>query len=285
MFAIMKSIFNMNNRTTYTVAGIGIILILVVAIGFLLWQRGYFGTKEVQRSMPMKTSYKTTPIPEKIYTDGDQAYEGKPQEDIDLYVDTFVTKYYTYKDVLLEHNIPISPEPETMSLGYVVETVPQLEQQIEDNLVSTADFAYIKAKYRLSPSLSQAEKKFPDLKAGAMSMINQFRERFLVDNPDVEDIVNLANEDYNLQLLNYRDINEVVYDYRSDERYLFYTDPGFNEFLFEQEEGVVSEPYELMHEDGEGYAYVIVYPMEINKRTYISLPEALGDRNSSFEER
>ncbi|MEI6532690.1 MAG: hypothetical protein WCO06_02530 [Candidatus Roizmanbacteria bacterium] len=231
-------------------------------------------TQTQSKYKKLPKSFKGTPIPTSIY---DRAYnkwwqiEDKKKE---TYVTDTIKKYYTYREILKSNNVPISQYPENPTFDEIEADWYKMQQYAQKELVSSTDFLYIIARYQGSSTRNEASAKFGDLKIKAKELIEKYRT--LLDKPavNVYYVMNLANTDKDLILINNNWKSEYIKNYTADQK-KFYTDTGFHSFLFSQEENKVSKIYEIEDEKPFGkFAYLIIYPTRINNRVYMTLEEA-----------
>lgn len=226
------------------------------------------------------TSYNNSPISKEFYTQGIAQYGNSSTSKSDTYIATMVKNYYAYSDALKENKIAISPAPKDFKS--LEAQVPVLQSQVEANLLSSADFAYIKARYRYHPHASFVEYKFGDLKTKAFAKINYYRDLLLSAKYTPENLVAISNNDEELMLLNNYEKNEFRTNYTAAGG-LFFTDKKFHDFLFSQKANTLSEIYQLKSIDSTDYAYLLVFPTNVTNRKYRTIAELLADKDKNFK--
>ena len=229
----------------------------------------------------LPTSFHGEPIPTGFFTQARAEYARVPTTQTHAYILTTIKNYYSYRDVLQENKLLLPPLPTDFK---TLETqVPQLKGRVEANLLSIADFAYIKARYRYHPHESFVKYRLgDDLQARAKTKIDFYRNLFAQSHSQPEDIVKQANTDDELMLLNNAEQNEYRIGYTTAAG-LFFTDQHFHDFLFKQKPGVVSEIYTLRSGDNSDYAYLIVYPTNVTVKQYRTVAEVVESKASLFK--
>lgn len=226
-------------------------------------------------------SYKNIEIPVDIYAQAQLRYRTEKEKDVRDYVINIIHKYYIYQDFLNVEKIPFNPQfPLTFSA--IESDVPKMEELIQQNLVTYVDFAYIKARFRYAPEEERLKTMYGDLKVKARTILEQYKQQFAGDNVDPAAIVNAANHDMELVSLNNNEGNRIETHY-TPEKELFFTDKKFNSFLFAQKQGTVSNIFTLHGTAGDEYAYVLVYPIVLQRKQFTSSDELINNNLKYFK--
>lgn len=278
----------MNKKIIIAIAILlAIVLVLIVVSGFGLGRKGDNETvdkEDIISTLPVPKSYKNNTVSQSLVSDAVQKYQNKGVTDMQVYTSMigYVERYYMYKDVLAENNIPVPPMSD-QTYEDIERNVGVLHKIVLDNLVSHADFAYVKVRFALFPSSDIEEdvlKQVPNPREKANQLIERYRSKFLGNIVNVQQIINESNTDQEMTMLNQTDVNEYVTNYTSDQN-LFFTDPGFNAFLFAQKRSTVSPVYELKH-DSKPYAYLIVFPTNVTLNKFNSIDDIVKEKKSNF---
>jgi hypothetical protein len=226
-------------------------------------------------------SYKDTEIPVEIYQQAGLRYHLENKTEVKEYVINLIHKYYIYKDFLAAEKIPYSAQfPVTFSA--IEADVPRMESLVQQNMVTYVDFAFIKARFRYAPEEERIQRLYGDLKVKARAKLEEYRQLFSAENADPAVIIDAANHDIDLITLNNNEGNRIELHYTPDKE-LFFTDKKFNSFLFAQKQKVVSSIFTLHGVANDEYAYVIVYPIVMQKKQYMNIDELLTDNVSYFK--
>lgn len=227
-------------------------------------------------------SYKNIPIPATIYTEAQSRYRKDKVAEVEQYIIDVVHRYYIYKDFLEQNKIPYNAQY-PVTLKNMETDVPKMEELIEQNLVTYVDFAYIKARFRYAPEEERIQAKYGDIKAKARQILEQYQQQFAAENVDPASVVAAANQDVDLITINNNEGNRIETNYTPDKQ-LFFTDRKFNSFLFAQKQGKVSSLFTLHGKAGDEYAFVIVYPILVQRKSFSTIDDMLNDNLKYFKD-
>lgn len=217
--------------------------------------------------------YKNIPISSDIYVQAHARYRNEKNTDLKEYMLDLIHRYYIYKDYLSEANISFNARS-PITLTAIEQDLPEMEELINNNLISYIDFAYIKARFKYAPEEERIRKMYGDIKAKARSIIEMYRSKLSEQDVYPAEVIEASNKDLDLIILNNNEANGIELHY-TPEKHLFFTDSKFNSFVFSQKEGVVSNVYALRGVDGDEYAYLIVYPLTVKKNRFTDNKELM----------
>lgn len=213
----------------------------------------------------------------------DDLKEAAQQENVkfpDMYVKDKLVRYYIYKDVMEENDLKL-PEEMEAEQKLTLEKLNAMEQIIKDNLVSSADFAYITARFKILNKQAELEQTYGDLDERAKAVIGRYEQLFIDPSYTVDQIIDIANKDEELLALSNNQQITPITDYKGDTN-VFVLDPSFSDFLYAQPINQLSELHTMTTLENVPFGYVIIYPTKIEKRTYNSLNDLIKERTQNF---
>lgn len=220
--------------------------------------------------------YKDEVVPKNIIADLVQSGKDKGIKFPQTYAKERLTKYYIYKDVLAENNIPLPTKDN------IDDYIDQMEDLIKQYLLSKADFAFVMARFKDQPDVPALTEKYGDLEERAKTIMETYTGLFNDPNYSPSQVVEAANKDEQLIALNLGEENRYIKDYGITQTVLI-DDPTFQNFLFNQKEGEVSPAYLLKTTTGNSFAYVIVYPTSMTVRKFNSLNTVISEKYPYFK--
>ena len=220
--------------------------------------------------------YKDEVVPKNIITDLVQSAKAKDVKFPQTYAKERITKYYIYKDVLTENNIPLPTKDN------IDDYIDQMEDLIKQYLLSKADFAFVMARFKDQPNVPELTEKYGDLEERAKAIMDTYTGLFNDPTYSPSQVVDAANKDEQLIAMNLGEENRYIEDYGVTQTVLI-DDPTFQDFLFKQKEGEVSSPYLLKTTTGNPFAYVIVYPTSMTVRKFNSLNTIISEKYPYFK--
>lgn len=267
-------------------------VLFVLSLGLMINSRNFTATSDakatrdltvvprnqtVNKSFPK--SYKEEKIPTTVYQNL-TTFADIPAKGSDEYVKTQIIKFYVYKDILQESrdSTPAALIPKTYKDIY--DGVQIMEPIIKDNLLSKAFFGYIQATFAGMTDESSLKEKYGDLNGKAKAIIKRYQQLFVAGSYSPNQIIDISNKDEELLLLNNREQNKFVDDYDSTKT--IFSDKGFNDFIFSQQQDQLSDIYTLLDENKNPQAYIIVYPSKLIIKKYSTLEKLIEDRASNF---
>lgn len=231
------------------------------------------------------TKYNNESIPSSIFTEGEQKYSDVSDKNlVKKYLIQTVAKYYIYSDILQQKSL-ITPNSQPVTLALVEEKVPELEKLVRKNAISNIDFVYIKAwqDFEKHDTKNTIQSKFgPQAKEKAIEKLNEYKSK-LESGENIDTVLEQANNDADLAILNNNENNRKILEYIRDDNFvrnkqnLKIQDNNFNNFLFEQSEGKVSEVYEIGDTNKKVMA-IIVYPLRKADQDFASINELIQSK-------
>lgn len=226
-------------------------------------------------------SYKNIEIPLEIYKQAESRYRKEGKAQVKEYIINEMYKYYIYNDYLKEEGIAFTGQFPITFKNIEID-VPKMEQLIQENLVTYVDFAYIKARFKYAPEEERIQRIYGDLKVKAREILEKYKVQFSQENVNPAAIIDAANNDIDLMTLNNNEGNRIESHY-TPEKELFFTDKKFNSFVFAQKKGIVSNIFTLHGTAGDEYAYVIVFPIVVQKKQFTSSEELINTNVKYFK--
>ena len=228
------------------------------------------------------TSYNGEEIPQSIYTSGEEAYSYVTNKnETKKYIIDRVARYYVFTEILAEKGLYTKPDMSTMDFTRLEAEIPEMEDQIKNNLITTSEWGFIKARFALTPNEDLIKNNFPDMKAKAQEKVNEYKSKMEQNPSGIEDLISNSNADSDLMTLNNAEQNEYKRNYQADQQ-AFFSDDQFHEFLYSVEPGKVSEVYTLKNAKDMPYAYLVVYMNNLEKKEYSTIDEALNAKKNLF---
>ncbi len=229
-------------------------------------------------------SYNGVTIPASLYTEADRKLFTVQEDRRKKYIINRVTLYYVMRDVLKAHEVNFTDPGESPSFEQLENSLPAMKQAVDQNLLSIADFALVKAYSLTFRNDDRARAKFgEDLRPKARELIEKYRSQMEANPSDLETVVNAANRDADLQLLTNGETVEYFKDYFADlnnvpeqDNYIY--DEEFDDILFSLTPNQVS-PVLTLNSQAE-YLYFVVYPTRIEKKEYQSLKDIVAEKLS-----
>lgn len=221
-------------------------------------------------------AYKDEVVPKNIIADLVQSAKSKDVTYPQTYAKDRIVKYYIYKDVLSENNIPL-PNNENID-----DYVDEMEDLIKQHLLSKADFAYVMARFKNQPDISELTEKYGNLEDRAKTIMDTYTKLFNDPNYSPEQVVEAANKDEQLIAMNLGEENRFIKEYGVNQTVII-DDPTFQDFIFSQKEGSVSPAYILKTGSGDPFGYVIVYPTSLSVRKFNSINTIISEKYPYFK--
>ena len=225
--------------------------------------------------------YNNVAIPQKIYEEGAGKIGGAVDEKTREYINDRVVRYFVYKNILSQ---PIDTSNLTFNMITNELQNTDLENKVQEQLVTSIDFAYIKARFDFGVNKDKAQAAFPDLKNKATEEIKKYRQQLENANNDVDSIVKVvlaSNTDADMQLINNHEENKFFIKYHPDNK-VFVADTGFDNFVLQQPLHTVSKTYTVKLEDGTPAQYVIVYIFKTDRKQYNNIDELITAQLPNF---
>lgn len=225
-------------------------------------------------------SYNNKPIPQTIYNEANVTYFTVDTEKRNRYIINRVTLYYIMRDALKENNVSFTDPGETPTFTQIEEALPAMKQTLDSNLLSTADFAFVKAYFTSFNNDAAARAKFgANLEPKARELVEKYGQQFNGNN--LEQIVENANNDPELQLLTnaekamyfkgyFADLNNVP----EQDNYIY--DEEFDDIIFTLPVNQASPLIGL--NSLSPYMYIIIYPTKIDIKKYKSLKDIVAQK-------
>ena len=227
----------------------------------------------------LPTRYKDQQIPKSVYEQGFSKYRNQAGNKVHDYVLNRVERYYIYKDIIAANNLDYRLMEEFSFAGMEKE-IPNMENAIRKSLIKSVDFAYIRVKYKNIIAAKEAQSRYGDLKKQAEDLIEKYSVQ-LESGIEPQEVVARSNSDQIMLILNDNQLNEYKIDYTPEQR-LFYTDPGFQSYLYNQPIGTTSKPYQLKDANGQTYALIIVFVTKKHGSSYSSFDELYNTYRINF---
>lgn len=237
------------------------------------------------------TQYKGQTIPSSIFTDGEKKYENVTNKNnVKSYLIETVAKYYIYNDVLTEKGIINNNQSSEPTFAIIEDKIELLEKQVKENVVSSIDFAFIKAMQVTDNNdfRNQIESTYgSNLNNKANELVTKYRE-MLINGESIDTVLAAVKTDKELNLINNNEINTKILHYSRDDDFirnnqnLKFKDNNFHNFLFSQTENQVSEVYE-MGDSQKKYLYMIVYPLKVRQNEVETLNELYKQKLDLFK--
>ncbi len=221
-------------------------------------------------------AYKDEVVPANIINDLVQTAKTKDIKFPQTYAKERIIKYYIYKDVLTESNIPL-PNKDNID-----DYIDEMEDLINQYLISKADFAYVMARFKDQHNIDQLTEKYGNLEERAKIIMATYAGLFNDSSYSPSQVVEAANKDEQLIAMNMGEENRYIEDYGGNQSVLV-DDPTFQDFLFKQKEGAVSPSYILKSTMGIPFAYVIVYPSSIKVKKFNSFNTVISEKYPYFK--
>jgi hypothetical protein len=228
------------------------------------------------------TTYKEKAIDAKFAQQGEEKYKDLPDAERRAKVTNVLILYYAFADIIAENGMEAIGSD--TSFDTMEQAVGSMYVEVRGKLVHQADYAYIKAD--MIPAAIAAEGETQrDNAALALEKIQQYRTRLQANPSGYQAVLDEANTDPVLSLLNNYERNEYVTNYVDDDNnvlghYPLIFDEEFDDKLFTLQQGQVSEIIVLNSLNP--YRYVVVYPTRIEKKKYQSIEDAVKERLSLF---
>ncbi len=221
-------------------------------------------------------AYKDEVVPTNIINDLVQTAKTKDIKFPQTYAKERITKYYIYKDVLTENNIPL-PNNENID-----DYIDEMEDLIKQHLLSKADFAYVMARFKNQPDIDELTEKYGNLEDRAKTIMDTYTGLFNDPSYSPEQVVEAANKDEQIIAMNLGEENRYIKDYGESQTVII-DDPTFHDFIFSQKEGAVSPAYVLKTGSGSPFAYIIVYPTLLSVRKFNSINTIISEKYLYFK--
>ncbi len=229
-------------------------------------------------------SYNGVAIPSSLYTQADRALFTVQEEKRKKYIINRVTLYYVMRDVLNANSITFSDPGEAPSFQELENALPAMKQAVDQNLLSIADFAIVKAYSLTFRNDDKARAKFgEDLRPKAQELVEKYRSQMESNPSELDSIVEAANKDADLQLLTNGEQVEYFRNYFADlnnvpeqDNYIY--DEEFDDILFSLTPNQVS-PVLTLNSQAE-YLYFVIYPTRIDIKQYQSLKDIIAEKLS-----
>lgn len=221
-------------------------------------------------------AYKDEVVPANIINDLIQSAKSKDIKFPQTYAKERITKYYIYKDVLSENNIPL-PNNEKID-----DYIDEMEDLIKQHLLSKADFAYVMARFKNQPDIEQLTEKYGNLEDRAKTIMDTYTSLFNDPSYSPEQVVEAANTDEQLIAMNLGEENRFIKNYGENQTVII-DDPTFHDFIFSQKEGSVSSAHVLKTGSGSPFAYIIVYPTSLSVRKFNSINTIISEKYLYFK--
>lgn len=227
-------------------------------------------------------TYNGKTIPQSIYNEANESYKGVEQQKLKNYVINRVVLYYIMRDVLKENEIPFTDIGDNPTFSQIESALPDLKKEVDENLLSSADFAFIKAYHNYFNNDQQAREKFGDnIQPKAMEIITNYRDELLKNRDNPQIVIDKANSDADLSLLTNGEQAKYITNYFADlnnvaDQGEYIYDEEFDDLLFQMREGDVSPVIGLNSQSP--YMYVVVYPTKISIKKYQSLKDIVSQR-------
>jgi hypothetical protein len=240
-------------------------------------------TSQIQ-SYPI--TFKGERIPDAVVADALKKFTDVPEVAKKNYIINRIVLYYAMKDALQGANVSFKDIDGTITFDKIENVLPELKATVDKNLLSTADYAFIKVFFNTMDNIDVATKELgDDLQPVALETINKYHKK-LEDNPsDYLNIMDEANKDTTVQLLTNQEANVYIKDYYADlnnlpEQAPYIFEEEFDNILFKLPEGKVSDVITL--NSIVPYMYLVVYPTRITTKQYQSLRNLISDKSSLF---
>jgi hypothetical protein len=227
-------------------------------------------------------SYNSKPIPQTILNDANVTYFTVDTAKRNRYIINRVVLYYIMRDALKESDISFTDPGESPTFTQIEEALPTMKQTLDSNLLSTADFAFVKAYFTTFNNEDIARAKFgQNLEPKARELVEKYRQQFVNNPSNLEQVVSTANSDLELQLLTnaekamyfkgyFADLNNVP----EQDNYIY--DEEFDDILFTLPVNQASQIFSL---NGiSPYMYIVVYPTKIDIKKYKSLKDIVAQK-------
>ncbi|MFW5703441.1 MAG: hypothetical protein ACOCXQ_01265 [Patescibacteria group bacterium] len=275
-FAIQQAQTSVNTRASTDDLGVGI--------------AGPGNVNETIRDLTLHyesypTAFNNEPIPQSVISEAEEIYADSNATTRQQYITNRLILYYAFKDVAEKHNLQFAPTSPVTFTG-IEKDVPILLSLVKENLISTADFAFIKAYFNSFPNKTFAQQRLGiNLRPTAERKIEYYKERLETYPEDYLLIIEEANNDEELQLLNNFEPHTYVEGYTADQNnipsqeFLIF-DEEFDTFIFNLKPNNVSNM--LLLNSANPYLYIVVYPTDISLKEYNSYKEILAQYDTSF---
>lgn len=188
-----------------------------------------------------------------------------------------IAKYYSFKDILNENGIAYTPST-TLNCESMDDDVDNMSTLIQKQLLSTADFAYVEAKFK-DVTIQNPTNPEENAQTAARRIVTEYKKKF-EQSSAFQQVITQSNSDSLLKQLNGSDKSQVLQDYTAEND--IFADLDFNSFLFTQTVKQTSDLYTLKDKEGSDMAYIVVYPTKITKKKYISFNDILIERGQNF---
>lgn len=264
-FAIQRSTNNLNSRADTNAA-----LVADSQGAEAVLNRDLLTTVDVT-SYP--TTYNGKPIKKELISQGEEFYKAYSPELKKKYVINRIVLYYALSDVLKQKNIETNPSD--FDFNAVNQSVKSLKKAVRDNLLSKADYVYIKADFtHISGSQMQAK-----------MLIDKYHDMLAANPSNYQAVLKDANADLGLRNLNHGEQNDFVYDYVDDdndvsEQTNFVFDQDFDNVLFNLPVNEVSPVITLNSLNP--YLYIVIYPTRIEKKQYQKTADIVKEKLPLF---
>jgi len=232
-------------------------------------------------------TYNGITISSALYADANRKLFTVLEDKKKKYIINRVSLYYVMRDVLKTNGIVFTDTGESPTFDQIETALPGMKQTVDKNLVSTADFALVKAYTLTFRNDDKARATFgEDLKPKAIELIEKYRDQMEANPSNLQSVVDAANTDPELQLLTNGEKVEYFKDYFADlnnvpeqDNYIY--DEEFDEILFKLQPNQVSPVLSLNSQNE--YLIFAVYPTRIEKKKYQSLKDIIAEKLSLFE--
>lgn len=236
-------------------------------------------TRPTGSNVKYPKSYKDERIPQTIFVQVKNSLTDFSPKEKDEKAKDIVMRYYAYKDVLAENEL--ASESSELDSKSLPEEVSQMEQIIAENLLSTADFGYVHARFKYASNEAELQNLYGNLKERAKSLTERYVELFNNSSYTVKQIVDVANKDEELSAINEGRDNQYLKNYTSIQG-AWQKDKDFHKFLFEQEPKKISDIYTLKVDGDKPFAYLVVYVDKVEQKKYYSADQILEEKITQF---
>lgn len=232
--------------------------------------------------------YKGQEIPANLASEGLRAYPEMSENERQAYVINRIVLYYTLKDILDQHNIPYRKIEGDLTFTAIENVLDNMKGEFDFNLVHRANFAFVKAYFSAFDNDYRARAAFGDkLQEKALEKITYYHKKMKENPTRYQDVLDEANSDPELILLNNGESNLMLWGYFADqnnvpEQEYFIFDEEFDDILFKQLS--VNQVSDIMTLNSMApYMYVFAYPIKIERKQYQSFRDVIKEKAPLFD--